>query len=147
MNDLLIALVLIAICTYAYKRRTYAYKRREAKLGVQKRSGLDQSIESLVKLVKNVELENIDGVLSLTTHVVDYFKGLMLRKGKDVPFIADIHKIADLIHQAPQKNVGIFEATYNEDTNEIENYRALEADEMDPQLKSILGNEKLVVLN
>ena len=138
MNDLLIALVLIAICTYAYKRR-------EAKLGVQKRSGLDsQSIESLVK---NVEPENIDGVLSLTTHVVDYFKGLMLRKGKDVPFIADTHKIADLIHQAPQKNVGIFEGTYNEDTNEIENYRALEADEMDPQLKSVLENEKLVVLN
>lgn len=89
----------------------------------------------------------IDGVISLTTYVVDYFKGLMLRKGKDVPFIADEHKIADLIHQAPQKNVGIFEGTYNEDTNEIENYRALEADEMDPQLKSVLENEKLVVLN
>lgn len=89
----------------------------------------------------------IDGAISLISHVVDYFKGLKLRKGKDVPFIADENKIADLIHKAPQRNVGIFEATYNEDTNEIENYRALEADEMDSQLKSVLGNEKLVVLN
>lgn len=89
----------------------------------------------------------VDGILSLAEYVVDYFRGLRLRKGKDIPFIADEHKIADLIHQAPQKSVGIFEATYNEDTNEIENYRALEADEMDPRLKSVLGNEKLVVLN
>lgn len=89
----------------------------------------------------------INGVLSFADYVVDYFKGLILRKGRDVPFIADEHKIADLIHQAPVKDVGIFEATYNEDTNEIENYRALEADEMDPQLKSVLGNEKLVVLS
>lgn len=89
----------------------------------------------------------IDGILSLTEYVVDYFKGLKLRKGRDIPFIADENKIADLIHKAPEKKVGIFEATYNEDTNEIENYRALEADEMDPQLKSVLGNEKLVVLS
>ena len=89
----------------------------------------------------------IDGILSFVDYVVDYFRGLKLRKGHDVPFIADETKIADLIHQAPVKDVGIFEATYNEDTNEIENYRAVEADEMDPQLKSVLGNEKLVVLS
>ncbi len=88
----------------------------------------------------------IDGVLSFFDYVVDYFKGLKLRQGRDVPFIADENKIADLIHKAPVKNVGIFEGTYNEDTNEIENYRAIEADEMDSQLKSVLGNEKLVVL-
>ena len=89
----------------------------------------------------------IEGILTFADYVVDYFKGLKLRKGRDIPFIADENKLADLIHQAPTKNVGIFEGTYNEDTNEIENYRAIEADELEPKFKDILGNEKLVVLS
>ena len=101
---------------------------------------LFEAIGDLIALV-------IDGILSFFDYVVDYFKGLKLRRGRDVPFIADENKIADLIHNAPVKNVGIFEGTYNEDINEIENYRAIEADEMDPQLKNVLGNEKLVVLS
>lgn len=105
------------------------------------------AIGSLFDMIGDLVAWVIDGILSLTEYVVDYFKGLKLRRGKDIPFIADENKIADLIHKAPEKNVGIFEATYNEDTNEIENYRALEADEMDSQLKSVLGNEKLVVLS
>ncbi len=88
----------------------------------------------------------IVGIITLAGCVVDYFKGLKLRKGKDIPFIAEKSKIAELIHNAPTKDVGIFEATYNEDTNEIENYRALQADEMDSKLKTVLGDEKLVVL-
>lgn len=105
------------------------------------------AIEELFDYIGELVAWVIDGILSLTEYVVDYFKGLKLRKGKDIPFIADEHKIADLIHNAPQKNVGIFEATYNETTDKIENYRALEADEMDSNLRSVLGNEKLVVLN
>lgn len=106
-----------------------------------------EAIGSLFDMIGELIAWVIDGIISLAEHVVDYFKGLKLRKGKDIPFIADENKIADLIHKAPEKNVGIFEATYNEDTNEIENYKAIEADEMDPQLKSVLGNEKLVVLS
>ncbi|MCF0186230.1 MAG: hypothetical protein HUJ98_07065 [Bacteroidaceae bacterium] len=105
------------------------------------------AIESLFDAIGDLVAWVIDGILSLMDHVVDYFKGLKLRKGKDIPFIADEKKIADLIHKAPERNVGIFEATYNEDTNEIENYRALEADEMDDDLKKVLGKEKLVVLS
>lgn len=89
----------------------------------------------------------IDGVFSFFKHVVSYFKGLALRKGRDIPFIADENKLAELIHKAPTKNVGIFEATYNEDTNELENYRAIEADELDEDTKNILDQEKLVVLS
>lgn len=105
------------------------------------------AIEALFDSIGGIVAKVINGLLSLLDHVVSYFKGLRLRKGKDIPFIADENKIADLIHKAPEKNVGIFEATYNEDTNEIENYRAIEADEMDSQLKSVLGKEKLVVLS
>lgn len=104
------------------------------------------AIDSLIDKIGRLVSWVINGILSLKKYVVDYFRGLKLRKGRDVPFIADSNKIANLIHQAPQKEVGIFEATYNEDTDEIENYRALEADKMDSNLKNVLGNEKLVVL-
>lgn len=105
------------------------------------------AIEALFDSIGDLVAWVINGIVTLFDHVVSYFKGLRLRKGRDIPFIADENKIADLIHKAPEKNVGIFEATYNEDTNEIENYRAVEADEMDSQLKSVLGKEKLVVLS
>lgn len=105
------------------------------------------AIGSLFEIIGEIAAWVIEGVLSLTKYVIDYFKGLKLRKNKDIPFIADENKIADIIHKAPEKNVGIFEATYNEDTNEIENYRAIEADEMDSQLRSVFDNEKLVVLS
>lgn len=105
------------------------------------------AIGDLFELIGELVALVIDGILSLTQHVISYFRGLKLRKGKDIPFIADENKIKGLIHQAPEKHVGIFEATYNEDTNEIQNYRALEADEMDSDLRNILSNEKLVVLS
>lgn len=105
------------------------------------------AIDTLFDVIGELVAIVIEGILSLVDHVINYFKGLRLRKGKDIPFIADEKKIADLIHKAPEKNVGIFEATFNEDTNEIENYRAIEADEMDPQMQKVLGNEKLVVLS
>lgn len=105
------------------------------------------AIDTLFDVIGELVAIVIEGILSLVDHVINYFKGLRLRKGKDIPFIADEKKIADLIHKAPEKNVGIFEATFNEDTNEIENYRAIEADEMDPQIQKVLGDEKLVVLS
>ena len=105
------------------------------------------AIGALFDMIGDLVALVIDGIMSLAEFVVDYFKGLRLRQGRDIPFIADEKKIADLIHKAPEKNVGIFEATYNEDTGEIENYRAIEADAMDSQLKSVLGDEKLVVLS
>lgn len=105
------------------------------------------AIGALFDAIGNLVAKFINGVLSFFDYVLDYFKGLRLRKGRDIPFIADENKIADLIHSAPTKNVGIFEATYNEDIDELENYRALEADELDQKFKDVLGNEKLVVLS
>ncbi|MGM9816408.1 MAG: hypothetical protein ACI304_05050 [Lepagella sp.] len=104
------------------------------------------ALEALFEWVKDIARKVINGVLSFFHHVVDYFKGLRLRKGRDIPFIADKEMLADMIHQAPVKDVGIFEATYNEDTNEIENYRLLEADELDERTEDLLEDEKLVVL-
>ena len=101
-----------------------------------------------IALISAVTQLIIEGILSLVTYVVNYFKGLRLRQGRDIPFIAnkDHKKIREMIHQAPQKKVGIFEGTYNEDTDEIENLRDLQADELGDDVKDVLNNEPLVVL-
>lgn len=104
------------------------------------------ALESLFERIKDIARKVINGVLSFFQHVVDYFRGLKLRKGRDIPTVGDLNKLRDVIHQAPVKDVGIFEATYNEDTDELENYRLLEADELDEKTEAVLGNEKLVVL-
>jgi len=107
------------------------------------------ALETLFDWIGEIVSIIIDGAIKMFTHVVQYFKGLVLRKNRDVPFIANENsqRLREMLHQAPVKNVGIFEATYNEDTDEIENYRSLEADSLDPEIKSVLGNEPLVVLN
>lgn len=105
-----------------------------------------EAISDLFDFIGEVISVIIDGILSFFDAVVGYFKGLTLRKGRDIPFIANQEKLRDIIHQAPVKDVGIFEGTYNEDTDEIENYRMVEADELDSETKKILGDEKLVVL-
>ncbi|MCR5568051.1 MAG: hypothetical protein K6G31_02125 [Paludibacteraceae bacterium] len=126
MKGLLIALVLIGFCTYAYKRR-------EAKLGVQKRSGLDsQSIESLVK---NKEPEKIDRLQF--SDITSYFKMLNLKKGEDVPFV----------YREDLTNNSLVMATFKETTQKVENLKYVVADEIDVDIKNMLGNEKLVVLN
>ena len=104
---------------------------------------LGNLFEFLADIVVNV----INGIISMAEHVVGYFKGLKLRKGHDVPFIADETKLSELIHGAPVVDCGIFEGTYNEDTNKIENYRVLEGDELDPKIKETLDKETLVVLS
>lgn len=102
-----------------------------------------------IALISAVTTLIIEGILYLATYVVDYFKGLRLRKGRDIPFIANKnHKqIREMINKAPKKNVGIFEGTYNEETDEIENLRDIEADQLGDDVKDVLENEPLVVLS
>lgn len=100
-------------------------------------------------LVANLITLIIDGIISMIKHVVQYFRGLRLRQGRDVPFIANENhpEFREMIHKAPTKNVGIFEAVYNEDTDEIEKAREIQADELDDSIKSTLNHEPIVVLN
>ncbi len=80
--------------------------------------------------------------------VVDYFKSLKLRKGHDIPFVANAKhpKIQEMLNDQSERPFALFVATYNEDTDNIENYRSIEANELDDEIKNILGDEPLVVL-
>ena len=106
--------------------------------------------ERVVNWVKKI----INGILNFARDVVAYFKGLKLRKGKDLGTIFDEKKLREMIQSARSIDVGlglqkpesIVEATYNLDTDELENVRELQADALDETTKSLLENEPLVVL-
>lgn len=110
-------------------------------------SKIAEALKRFFECVKNLVKKVINGILNFFKEIVNYFKSLRLIKNKDIPFIANPEQFKDMIKNAPVKNVGIFEATYNEETKEIENARYLAADEVDEQTKEVLGNEQLVVLN
>ena len=107
------------------------------------------AIGALFSFIGEIIATIIDGAISFFNHIVGWFKGLKLKKGRDVPFIADANKekFKELIHKAPTKNVGIFEGVYNEDTEEITEYRYLDAEEIDDATRDTLDGEDVVVLN
>ena len=105
------------------------------------------AFKSFLQRVKNFFRKIINGILNFMRDVASYFKGLRLRQGQHVPFIANREKFKEMLHNAPVKNVGIFTAVYNEETDEIENVQDLQADALDAQTKQVMGNEELVVLS
>ena len=104
-------------------------------------------IESAIQFIKKIFRRIINGILNFTRDVILWFQEAFLDQNKHVPFIADTNKIKDLLKTAPVKNVGIFKGVYNQQTDEIERNELIEADNLDQQTKSIIGNETLVVLN
>lgn len=105
------------------------------------------ALKNFFAALKEFVQKIIEGIINFVKEIVNYFKTLELVKGRDIPFIANTEQLKDMIKNAPVKNVGIFEATYNEQSDEIENARYLAADEIDEDTKNVLGEEKLVVLN
>lgn len=104
-------------------------------------------ISEAFKWIKQVFKKIINGIINFAKHVVQWFRNLRLKYKRDTPFIANASKMQDMLKDAPVKNVGIFEGVYNEEEDEITYNQYLQADAVDQQTRSILGNEKLVVLN
>ncbi|MGL4804781.1 MAG: hypothetical protein ACRC26_00285 [Bacteroidales bacterium] len=104
-------------------------------------------IESAFQFLKEVWSEIIEGIVSFVHHVVGWFRELMLDKKKHVPFIGKMDEFKSALKNAPVKNAGIFEGVYNEETDQIEHIRYLDADDLDTTTKQVLGDQPLVVLN
>lgn len=81
--------------------------------------------------------------------VINYFKSLQLRKGHDIPFIANAKHsmVQSMLNASNEYPFALVLGTYNEDTDEIENYRFVQTNEIDNEILSILGEEPLVVLS
>ena len=91
----------------------------------------------------------VEGILNFALHVVSYFKNLRLSKEKQTPFVlnATDPQFKEMLKRAPVKNVGIFEGVYNEQTDQIEHGRYLEADALDSATREVLEKDPLVVLS
>ena len=98
--------------------------------------------------ILNWFVEKVKGLINLAKHVVAYFRGLKLRKGRDVPFIAKSDALKDAIHNAREVHVGgIFEGTLNEDTDEIENLKEVYGDGLSKDIKDAMKSDPLIVLS
>ncbi|MCQ2194858.1 MAG: hypothetical protein MJZ28_07895 [Paludibacteraceae bacterium] len=84
-------------------------------------------------------------IISFYKEVVGHFQKLVnsgkLQQGRDTPFIAKNETLKRMIHEAPNFNAGIFEATYNENTEEVENIVVVEG-QLDAQTEDALSRSK-----
>lgn len=87
--------------------------------------------------------EEIDSLAM--TDVVNYFKSLQLKKGRDIPFICDFRRIT--VPRSDLPSVGYLLATYNEDADIVENCRFLLPKHIDPSVSEVLKDNGLVVLS
>lgn len=99
-----------------------------------------------VRALRDWIVELIQGVIDFLTHVVAWFKSLRLDKQKDIPFIMKGEKFREMLHQAPRKNVGLFEANYDEQADELTANRWIEADGLDSETREALDQSEDGVL-
>ncbi len=127
MSNTLLILGGIALVGIGY----YSYKRKKAKETVSKEMRIGELL--------NLHSEEIEKVEKLSLlDVVNYFKGLQLKKGIDVPFVGkDINESMTIY----------ILGTYNEEKQELNNLKVISPDSVDEDLLKVVGNEKLVVLS
>ena len=125
MSNTLIIIGGIVLVGVAY----YSYKRKKSKRAISKE-------EVINGLASKLKPENVDK-LSLSD-VINYFKTLQLRKGIDTPFIAIAIKNGVKSYVL---------ATYNEESNEIENGRLVSPKTIDDEIIRVMGNETFVILS
>ena len=102
------------------------------------------------KKAENITAEIIDGELKMTD-VVAWFKGFSLKKDEDIPFIANakLGEFKNLFKdiEFDDTKEAIFFGVFNQEKHEITNANLIQATSIDNQLKDVLGNEALVILN
>jgi len=123
-----VALVVLAIAVVAVIKR-----RKQKTPNSEEVTSEELSLEELIDSLSTDSAPEKVEILKMED-VVTYFKSFPLKKGKDLPFIA-------------RKGHDVFLlGTFNEELNEIENFKLIKTEVLDDQLKSILGTEKFVVL-
>lgn len=102
-----------------------------------------------IRALVDVTLNLIQGVIDFLKDVVSFFKKLKLDKRKDIPFIMNGEEFCKMLHKAPVKNAGIFEAVFDEEAGEITASRELQADGLDRRTREALesAEDGLVVLS
>lgn len=131
MNTTLIVLGGIALlaCAYCYHKN----KQKQVETAVKPMT----PEEALDALFKELEIEPEEVEQLSMVDVGSYFRGLHLRKEKDIPFIAQTTRDGRKMYLL---------ATFNEVKNEVENYKLIAPNVVADDLTSVIREEKLVVL-
>lgn len=110
---------------------------------------IKELISQAIGYIKRLFVRIINGVINFINNIVGWFKGLHLKQEEDIPFVINAKdpQFREMLRNAPQKNVGIFEGVYNESTEEITHHEYLAADAIDNQTRQVMGNESIVVLS
>ena len=122
------------ICWVAY----YMYKKGRKSVVPQ----IDGSLDS----IKPEEVDKLN-----MSDVVAYFRGLQLKKGVDVPFIANAEapQVRDILKNVsyPATGTTFILGSLNENTNNIENCRLIVAKEVGKDVVEAMGQDPLIVLS
>lgn len=119
------------------------------------------ALGSFFSFVKRLATKLIHGILKFKEHIVSWFKGRLLEKGKDFPTLIKGKTLRELLETAPvhkleedifskNNNNTVAQAVYNTETDEITDLQILGADELDSETQSIFNqysNNDIIVLN
>lgn len=120
-------------CAYYYNKRKHAMDNSPQQAGnITPEQAVDMVFDELIKTSAPEEIDQLS-----MDDVVAYFKGLKLQSGVDLPIVAqtirDNHKIYMLV-------------TFNEKTNELENYKLIVPKSVTEDLLTAIGQEKLITV-
>lgn len=113
---------------------------------------LSRAVQWLVNLVVTI----INGIIDFARDVKKWFKGLLLKKGRHIPFLAKAKEFKELLKDAPERHVGIFEedentlleGVFDTEDDTIAHIREIHSKEgVDKKTKDIIGDEKIVILS
>ena len=122
------------ICGVAY----YMYKKGRKSVVPQ----IDGSLDG----IKPEEVDKLN-----MSDVAAYFRGIQLKKGVDVPFIANAEAplVRDILKNVsyPATGTTFVLGSLNENTNNIENCRLIVAKEVGKDVVEAMGQDSLIVLS
>lgn len=91
-------------------------------------------------------VEILERTITFLENVKKFFEKLKLDRKKENPFVIDGKLFRKLLHQAPVQKVGIFEAVYDEEFDEIFSARELQSEGIDQETKDKLAQGDGMVL-
>lgn len=101
------------------------------------------AIRAIANFVKRV----IRAVINFFSDIIGWFKQTDLDPRKDTVFIMKGQKFNEMLHKAPNKNVGLFQGVYDNQTDEVRHYRQIDADSLDAETMETFGDDDLVTLS
>ncbi len=115
-------------------------------------SGIWDFLKSAARSFWNMVKRVVAAIGEFFKTIVDNFKQLIrngrIVQGRDTPFILDPKKTKEMLANAPNVQAGVFSATYNDETEEVENMTQIEG-QLDEQTRNALNrsNNGIVTLS